>query len=83
MCFSDGLDKAVAVGVVRQQEGSEVSYSYVGIAIKEGGDGPDRFRVPDFGSESAMLDWCDGINDYPDTGFIAEVIDGNFHIRGK
>lgn len=81
VCFADDSSWAVAMGTVRGQDGTEVTGEGWGaIAVLEGGDQPDRFRVAFDKSESFVADWCDqgAYGRFP-----AIVQDGNFNIRSK
>lgn len=81
VCFAEDLSWAVAIGPVRGQDGTEVTGEGFGaIAIKEGGDQPDRFRVAFDKSEAFVQEWCE--NGAEGT-FPAIVQDGNFNIREK
>lgn len=81
VCFAADQSWAVAIGPVRGQDGTEVTGEGFGaIAIKEGGDEPDRFRVAFDQSEAFVQAWCE--NGAYGT-FPAIVQDGNFNIRSK
>lgn len=81
VCFGPNQEWAAAVGPIRGQDGTEVmDGAWGGIAILEGGDAADRFRVGFNETKSEMEDWCNagayGL-------FPAIVEDGNFNIRSK
>jgi hypothetical protein len=83
VCFGElgGAPYAVAIGTVRGQDGTEVTDGgWGGIAVLEGGDAGDRFRVWFDRTESVMNAWCE--NGAYGT-FPALVVDGNFNIRSK
>jgi hypothetical protein len=81
VCFAPDLSWAAAIGTVRGQDGTEVTGGgWGGIAILEGGDGPDRFRVWFDREQAAMEAWCQA-GAYG--SFPAAVEDGNFNIRSK
>jgi hypothetical protein len=83
VCFGtySGKPYAVAMGTVRGQDGTEVpGEGYGAIAVLDGIDEPDRFRVWFDVSEAAAIGFCEngayGL-------FPAIVQDGNFHVRSK
>jgi hypothetical protein len=83
VCFGEigGAPVAAAIGTVRGQDGTEVTDGgWGGIAVKEGGDAGDRFRVWFDKEESAMNAWCEAL---AYGTFPALVVDGNFNIRSK
>jgi hypothetical protein len=72
---------AAAIGTVRGQDGTEVTDGgWGGIAVLEGGDAGDRFRVWFDVTQERADYFCESGAEH---SFPALVVDGNFSIRTK
>ena len=75
-----GQPYAVGVGEVFGQDGTSVNVGYGGIAVVEGGQSGDAFRVAFDETLTFVNNWCESGAGYL---FPAKVLDGNFNIRSK
>ena len=75
-----GQPYAVGIGEVFGQDGTEVSVGYGAIAVAEGGDYGDGFRVAFDKTWDFVDTWCNNGAEYK---FPARVVDGNFNLRSK
>jgi len=76
----DNQPYVVAIGTVKGQDGTEVSVGYGAIAVAEGGDYGDGFRVAFDQTYEFVDNWCEN---GAEGKFPAHVEDGNFNIRSK
>lgn len=76
-----GQPYIVAIGPISEQEGTDVWYTHVAIAITERGEAGDGIRVPTFSSLEAAEAYCHNAVASGLGGVV--VVEGNFNIRTK
>ena len=75
-----GQSYAVAVGPIKGQDDTEVNIGFGGIAVVEGDEAGDAFRVAFDETSEYVINWCEN---GAEAHFPAKVLDGNFNIRTK